>query len=559
MPEWLTLEIALVLMIVGVGPSFMAVYLLSNEWQSPGVLWFLVSMAAGGLWAFLFTVLTVIPSDAGTRFVANFFWPVIPVAAISFFLLAYEFVFKTTVSRRVAAAMFAPVALLFVLAWFNPGGLVFSDAYHVDADGFLHFPLVGGILRLLIVQAYGYTLVFLAAGMFVGEAMRTDGLQRRQTLYLLLVFLALVGSTVVKVAGLVPVYYDPTSTVYAFSGLFFAYSINRHGLLRFVPVAREHAFEEVDDALVVVNPSGRVIDVNESGRRLFGARVTDTPVAELLGVDQLKQDRELQSIQLTVDGVERDYSLRATTIRYGRGASGQIVMLSDITRIKERERELQLLKEIFARVIRHNIRNDLSIIDGYAELIREEGDEEARSWATHIRNTARQLLAQSDKARTIEGLIGKHTTERQSLQAAVADAVEPYRETAGVEIQTSISDVELDLHPKFSMAIDELIDNAIEHQAGNAATTITISTYISTESCSLVIRDDGPGLPKTELAVLQSTEETDLKHSSGLGLWLVRWIVAQSNGTVTAERATPGTKITIRLPRPNATDDRQSG
>lgn len=559
MPEWLTLEIALVLMIVGVGPSFMAVYLLSNEWQSPGVLWFLVSMAAGGLWAFLFTVLTVIPSDAGTRFVANFFWPVIPVAAISFFLLAYEFVFKTTVSRRVAAAMFAPVALLFVLAWFNPGGLVFSDAYHVDADGFLHFPLVGGILRLLIVQAYGYTLVFLAAGMFVGEAMRTDGLQRRQTLYLLLVFLALVGSTVVKVAGLVPVYYDPTSTVYAFSGLFFAYSINRHGLLRFVPVAREHAFEEVDDALVVVNPSGRVIDVNESGRRLFGARVTDTPVAELLGVDQLKQDRELQSIQLTVDGVERDYSLRATTIRYGRGASGQIVMLSDITRIKERERELQLLKEIFARVIRHNIRNDLSIIDGYAELIREEGDEETRSWATHIRNTARQLLAQSDKARTIEGLIGKHTTERQSLQAAVADAVEPYRETAGVEIQTSISDVELDLHPKFSMAIDELIDNAIEHQAGNAATTITISTYISTESCSLVIRDDGPGLPKTELAVLQSTEETDLKHSSGLGLWLVRWIVAQSNGTVTAERATPGTKITIRLPRPNATDDRQSG
>lgn len=558
MVAWLTLEVALALMIIGVGPSFMAVYLLSDEWRSPGVLWFLVSMAAGGLWAFLFTLLTVLPSETGTRVVANFFWPVVPVAAISFFLLAYEFVFKTTTSRRFAAAMFLPVGVLFVLTWINPGDLVFTDAYVVDANGFLHFPLVGGLVRLLVVQVYGYTLVFLAAGMFVGEAMRTDGLQRRQTLYLLVVFLALVGSTVLKVGGFVPVYYDPTSTVYAFSGLFFAYSIHRHGLLRFVPVAREHAFEEVDDVLLVVNPSGRVIDVNEAGRRLFGPHVSEVTIDELLDLEGLDEGRHLQSIQLPIDGVERDYSARTTTIRYGRGATGKIVLLSDITALKERERELQLLKEIFSRVIRHNIRNDLSVIDGYAELIREEGDDETKAWATHIRNTSKQLLAQSDKARSIEDLIGKHKTERQCLEAAIADAVDLYRERNGVDIQTSVADLELDIHPRFSMAVDELIDNAIEHQTGDT-TTITISTHLSPESCSLVIADDGPGMPQTELAVLQANEETDLKHSSGLGLWLVRWIVAQSNGRVSAELTEPGTKVTIELPRPTSDADRPEG
>lgn len=556
MGEWLTLEVAVVLMLAGVGPSLLAVYLLADEWRSSGVLWFLVSMGAGGLWAFLFTLLTVIPSEAGTRFVANFFWPVIPVAAVSLFLLAYEFVFKTTVSRRFAVAMFAPAGVLFVLTWVNPGGLVFSDAYFVDANGFLHFPLVGGIVRLLIVQVYGYTLVFLAAGMFVGEAMRRQGLQRQQTLYLLLVFLALVGSSLLKVAGLVPVYYDPTSTVYALSGLFFAYSINRHGLLRFVSVAREHAFEEVDDILLVVNPSGRVIDANRAGRRLFGPSAIDTAVVELLDEAVLDPDTERQSTQLTVDGVERDFSLRATAITYGRGATGRIILLSDITAIKERERELQLLKEIFSRVIRHNIRNDISVIDGYADLISDRGDAQTSTWADYIRETAQQLLAQSDKARMIERLIGQHTTERQSLKATVADAVAPYTDTETVEIQTSVADVELDLHPQFSTAIDELIDNAIEHQTGRNHSTITIATELAADSCTLVITDDGPGMPRTELAVLKASEETDLQHSSGLGLWLVRWIVAQSNGEVTGETAEVGTRISIRLPRPSSNGDR---
>jgi len=257
-------------MAIGILPSLIVVYALADEWRKPGVLWFIVSMLTGGLWALLYTLMVVVRSPEITLLLANFFWPVVTTAAVSLFFLAYEFVFKQTVPRRTIGLLFAPVVLLFVVSWPNPGNIVFGAEYYVDADGFLRFSVFGDPLRVVVVQLYGYLLVFLAAGLFVGEIMRADGLQRRQTSYLLVVFSALVLSSLIKIAGVVPIYYDPTSTVYALSGLLFAYSIERNGLLQYHPVARQSAVEEIDDVFLVADTNGAVIDANRAARALFG-------------------------------------------------------------------------------------------------------------------------------------------------------------------------------------------------------------------------------------------------------------------------------------------------
>lgn len=550
MVNWLTPDIAVLLMLLGVIPSLGTVYLLYDERHKPGVLWFLVSMGTGGLWAFLFAMITLIPSPTITLVLANFFWAVVPIAAVSMFLLAYEFVFKNVVSRRFALAMFSPIVALFLLTWINPSNLVFTADYYVDADGFLRIPLPGGVIRLLIVQIYGYVLVFLAAGMFVGETMRTSGIQRRQTIYLLFVFSALVVSTMIKVAGLVPIYYDPTSTVYAFSGLLFAFSIRKHGLLKFSPIAREQTFEEVNDTIIVVDPARVVVDINRSGRQLFGTQIVGKPIEEILLSSFAEHEGDSsKSIQLDVDGEQRYFSLRTSSIRYGRGSQGKIVVLSDVSALKEREKELNLLKEILSRVFRHNIRNDLTAINGYTELIKERGDDHVVELADEIMKKSSHLVNQAEKVRMIEKIITQDHTVTGPLQEIIDQAVSTYRPQSNVVIRTTSIDAIVEFHPKLHLAIQELIENTIVHHEAAETPEIDIYTELQEHNIVLFVEDNGPGIPQSEIDVLHAEEETNLEHSSGIGLWLVRWIVDHSNGELMAETTGEGTRIGIRLSR----------
>lgn len=551
--DWISSDVAVWVMLVGVPPSLLNVYLLYEDWHKPGVLWFLVSMVAGGVWAFLFAMMTLVPSPEVTLFLANFFWAIVPIAAVSLFLLAYEFVFKKAVSRRFTAALFFPVGLLFLLAWINPSNLVFSTGYYVDSNGFLHFSLLDGIVRLLVVQVYGYLLVFLAAGMFVGETLRSTGIQRRQAAYLLVAFSVLVGSTVIKVAGLAPVYYDPTSTVYAFSGLFFAYSINRHGLLKFVSVAREQTFEEVSDSILIVDPNGLVVDVNRAGTNLFGTGILGTPVEEIFSDVPDVNDMELeQLIQLDIDGKQRHFTLRSTLISYGRGPKAQLVVLNDITDLKEREQELNLLKGIFSRVLRHNIRNDLTVINGYAELIRSQSEGQVVELAKGIDEKSNHLVSQAEKVRKIEQIITHDRTVTGPLSEVVEEAIAAADVPDDAVIRWSIGDEIAEFHPKFELAVRELIENAITHHDGADSPEIDVYSEVTGNRVTLFVRDSGPGIPQSEIDVLRAGEETTLKHGSGIGLWLVRWIVTRSNGELIAESTDSGTRIGIELRRVEA-------
>ena len=64
------------------------------------------------------------------------------------------------------------------------------------------------------------------------------------------------------------------------------------------------------------------------------------------------------------------------------------------------------------------------------------------------------------------------------------------------------------------------------------------------------VEDDGPGIPDEQVTVLERGRETALEHTSGLGLWLVDWIVRASGGTVSFEARSPrGSVVELVLPR----------
>lgn len=549
MADWLSLRVAVLLMYLGVVPSVVNIYLLWDDRGKPSVAWFILSMATGGAWAFLFATFTAVADPGLTRAIANLFWVMVPTAAVAMFLLAYEFVFKQTVSRRLVGALFLPVVVLFGLTWVNPESLIFTAEYRVGADGVLYFPNVGGPVKFAVTKVYGYLLVLLAAGMFVGEVLRTEGTHRRQTVYLLVVFSILVLSTMVKVAGLVPAYFDPTSAVYSLSGVFFAYSINRHGLMRFVPIAREQTFTEVSDAILIADPDGRVVDINAAARRLFDGRIVGDRLETVMsGYDELPDEPGGRTLGLKRDGSQRFFSYRTSPIPYGRGLEGRIVLLTDVTELKKRENELDLLKQVLFRVFRHNIRNDLNVIAGYAELIRDASEGETAEWAAGLKNKADRVVNQAEKVRYIEEVFSYDQTVPWSVRTELEAVLGDYRGNPNVRITADVEDVDVEVHPRFDLAVRELVDNAITHHVGDEPAAIDVRSERTDGRLTLVFEDDGPGLPADEVEVLRAEEETDLEHGSGTGLWLIHWIITRSGGDLSVEVLDGGTRVWVHLP-----------
>ncbi|MFB6084422.1 MAG: PAS domain S-box protein [Halorientalis sp.] len=219
----------------------------------------------------------------------------------------------------------------------------------------------------------------------------------------------------------------------------------------------------------------------------------------------------------------------------------------DVTDRRRRERQLRVIDTI----LRHNLRNDLNTVIGHAEYIDEHPDDDPPTHADAIEGTARELLRKAEKQRrTIELLTEPVTPCRVDVTAAVEDAV------AAIEDRYPDADVETDLAPSLTVraldeigtAIRELLDNAAKHAEGSTP-WIRVTTRQVDDRGVVEIEDTCPRIPDYEYRVLTGEQEMDgVTHTSGLGLWLVYWIVDLSDGQISFETNEDGNTVTVSLP-----------
>lgn len=83
------------------------------------------------------------------------------------------------------------------------------------------------------------------------------------------------------------------------------------------------------------------------------------------------------------------------------------------------------------------------------------------------------------------------------------------------------------------MAVTEAVINAITHHP-QSDPTIEVTADMVTDTdpphVQLCIADNGPGIPPSEVEPVLQGEETALTHTSGIGLWLIKWTVEQHGG-----------------------------
>ena len=221
--------------------------------------------------------------------------------------------------------------------------------------------------------------------------------------------------------------------------------------------------------------------------------------------------------------------------------------LATANELVDNREELQLLEAVFDRVLRHNLRNDLTVIKGYANAVAESG--EASPYAAEIIEHCENLERTATNARTMREVVQTREQRRAiDITTAIEDAIElapdpPATVTMTTDIETTTAVI---AHPKLPVAIAQLIENSVEHGVDDDG-EIRVTAVDDGDDVVIAVSDDGPGIPVAELAVIDQHDESELEHGSGVGLWLIDRIVDYSDGMLSFDTDSGTTaRITLR-------------
>jgi len=330
--------------------------------------------------------------------------------------------------------------------------------------------------------------------------------------------------------------------------------------------ARERRFQAVFDNTYqftgLLDPDGTVIEANETALEFGGLDRSDVVgkpfwAAPWFQTEDWVPDRVKAGIetarngaffreQLPAQGATRramlDFSVRPLTDQTGT-VTQLIVEGRDITALQRREDHLRTLQ----RVLRHNLRNELTATRGYAELL-EANLEDATyaEYARQIHEGADNLLALSNTAR--------------ELTETVLEGGDPQPMDIVKQVKAAVAALETDIAvdtPKAAIAradsrlelvLKEVLEAALKRAEGPL--DLAVAVRVGDEYVTIQLVDDGPTIPDIELTELRAdAERSQLEHGNDLQLRLAKLTIEDYGGSITHRAGeTGGNVLTIRVP-----------
>ena len=314
------------------------------------------------------------------------------------------------------------------------------------------------------------------------------------------------------------------------------------------PSLEDNPLVYVNDGFSEMTGYEREDAVGRNCRFLQGEQTDPEKVATLR--DHIDREEPVSVVlrNYRADGSEFWNSLEVAPVRDGDGeVVNYIGFQQDVTERVERQRQLQKIDQI----LRHNLHNDLNVVQLHAERIRRDSEPPIAESATKIIEKTDSLIETVDKERDIVQLLeGKPTVEPMELMSALQSTVERLRAEypAATLSLTGPDSVRADGTDMLPVAFTELITNALKHN-DSATPRVEVTVRVRDETVTVEIADNGPGIPEMEAeTVTGETEETPLYHGGGLGLWFVHLVVRRCGGHIDfVDTASAGSTVAVVL------------
>ena len=194
-------------------------------------------------------------------------------------------------------------------------------------------------------------------------------------------------------------------------------------------------------------------------------------------------------------------------------------------------------KKLLLREIHHRVKNNLQII---SSLLNLQADEANNSQTEEFRRLSQDRIRAM--ALIHEKLYKSHDINQIDLQSYITSLIESlfisYDVSSSLNLKLKVDDIKLNLDTAIpcGLILNELITNTIKYAFPNNPGNLEIECTESNNEFTLIVWDDGVGLPS----------DINIDSPRTLGLRIVKSLTDQIDGTIQLNRS-QGTKFIIKF------------
>jgi PAS domain S-box-containing protein len=301
--------------------------------------------------------------------------------------------------------------------------------------------------------------------------------------------------------------------------------------------------------VVITDSDETILSANPAMATLLGRDIHDLPSSNFLSLMHPLMKERLLSETPRRNGLTSSYDL---TLQRMDGESRDVVVytapllspsdevekslrvfidMSENKKLEKIQQQQHRELEIYASLLRHDLRNDLGIIIGNTEITQMALDEEnsdileaiasTQAVCERMLNLLKALSASSEQAETdIVALVQATAMKAQEIDPTL---------TVNVTVDPSVGSTSIDGMRLLPMVFDNLLRNASIHAGANPNVEIRI---LQTEDrIKIIISDNGPGIPE-ELRSNLFQKGVSSREGGGFGLYLAKEILGAIDGSI---------------------------
>lgn len=486
------------------------------------------------LWSVVSMLLNIVKTPENIFLLTNIFM-VIPFTASSLWLMfCYEYTIKKKISSY-SYLLFPITILVFILGFVNPHNIIYS----VDPmSGEKLVPASPDTLRFFLNIILGYMFVLLGTGMLIVNVSKSaSSIRSKQSLMIALLSIFGILTSLPKVLSLnIAQQFDPMILGIIMFNISIAVAINIYDFSKIDYLDKEEIIDNYNDIVISCNDKDKILYMNKFAKEKIGDIETNKNINTL--IDEKTDD------YIKFNNINNEYYHMD---KYQIGEEQRVYSFSNITDLISKNQQINLWNDISDRVLRHNVRNDINVISGYSEILKDSIDDpNLLKYVNEIEENASSLESTSKKLRDIENIIHSSCSTFK-ISDSIENIVNKHK-IKNININTSVvSEKPVHINNCFDMVISEIINNSARHN-NSEEKYLNISISVEESYTKITFEDNGTGISKYEQEVIDSEAEDNHNHGSGCGLWLIKMFIIESDGCLEIEQTGEGSKIIMKLP-----------